>query len=95
MGIPGRSFGERNKNQVTEMKRSLLEFMKAARANSNRLSENVNSDPGSASDSDDLQVKMTAEGFPILPDLKEKTLSKMVSERLLQAYLSQHYCKFL
>ena len=93
MGLSGRTFVDRNENQVTEMKRSLLEFMKAARAKLNRRDENIHSDPGSGLDDDEPQVKMTAAGFPMLPSIMDRTLSKMIYERLLRCYLSQHYCE--
>lgn len=95
MGLSGPSFVDKNEDQVTEMKRSLLEFMKAARANLNRRDENEATGPGSGSDDDGFQVKMTVAGFPILPNIEDRTLSKVVYEKLLRTYLSQHYCECL
>src|SRR5258705_75005 len=63
MGLSGRKFVEKYENQATEMKRSLLEFMKAARV---KITHNMNADTGSGADEDDLEVKMTTAGFPIL-----------------------------
>jgi hypothetical protein len=95
MGLSGRAFVDRNENQVTEMKRSMLEFMKAARVTLKRREENDLTEPESGPDNEDPQVKMSAAGFPILPNITSKTLSKMAYERLLRAYLSQHYCESL
>ncbi len=91
MGLSGRNFVEKYENQATEMKRSLLEFMKAARV---KITHNMNADTGSGADEDDLEVKMTTAGFPILPQIMHKTLSKIDYERIIRAYLSQHYCEF-
>jgi hypothetical protein len=104
MGLRGRQFTDKYENQVVEMKRSFLEFMKATR---DRVSETetqagTGADPGEIVEagpepvnvSAATQVKMTADGFPILPKVvEERNLSKRECENLLRAYLNQHYCK--
>jgi hypothetical protein len=95
MGLSGPTFVDKNEDQVTEMKRSLLEFMKAAQANLNRRDENEPTSLGPGMDDDGFQVKMTVAGFPILPNIKDRILSKIVYEKLLWTYLSQHYCECL
>jgi hypothetical protein len=42
-----------------------------------------------------IQIKMTEDGFPILPnDVVERELSKKECEIVLREYLGQHYCEF-
>jgi hypothetical protein len=104
MRLRGRQFTDKYENQVIEMKRSFLEFMKAARDRASETETHV----GTGADADVIldaepepvnvpaatQVKMTADGFPIIPKVvEEKKLSKRDCEYLLRAYLNQHYCK--
>lgn len=104
MGLRGRQFTDKYENKVVEMKRSFLEFMKATR---DRASETetyagtgadtgviLDAEPEPVNVSAATQVKMTADGFPIIPKVvEERNLSKKECENLLRAYLNQHYCK--
>lgn len=118
MGLRGRKFTDKYENQVVEMKRSLLEFMKATRQRASETDPHVGpglgmdlgrgmgagmdavgeeaagAEPIFANAAMDPQIKMTTEGFPILPQVvQERTLSKKECEALLRTYLGQHYCK--
>jgi hypothetical protein len=45
-------------------------------------------------ESDPVDIRMTTNGFPIIPKLvMEKDLKKSEWEKLLRAFLTQHYCK--
>ena len=40
------------------------------------------------------EIKMTPEGYPIIPPVvMDRHLSKKLSEDILRAYLTQHYCE--
>jgi hypothetical protein len=90
MGLPGRAFIHQHENQVVELKRHLLDFMKTTRSQLNSYAE-PNPDP---EPTEVLDIKMTENGFPCLPKgMEGKELSKLQCEVLLRDYLSQHYCE--
>ena len=98
MGVSGRTFVAKHNDEVTDMMRLLLDFMKAARLRrgQNNMEDVENRDAGSGAplDCNDSDVKITIEGYPILPKvIAEKELNKIVSERILREYLSRHYCE--
>lgn len=103
MGLRGRQFIEKYENQVVEMKRSFLDFMKATRDRAGDTEAGAGADagvPGRDADSEPViadsatEIKITADGFPIIPSVVEhRNLSKKECENLLRAYLKQHYCK--
>ena len=94
MGLKGQQFTDKHSEQVEEMKRSFLGFMKSARV---RINDPAFADTVSGADADNsphTYMKMTADGFPILPEMVLKPdLSKKVCEGLLRTYLTQHYCE--
>lgn len=98
MGLTGKPFVQKHEPQVTEIKRLFLDHMKSLRL---RVNQQAHAGPEAESDSDEVdvsepapQIKMTAHGFPILPNaVMEKELSKTECENLFGGYLSQHYCK--
>lgn len=103
MGLGGRQFTDKYENQVTEMQRSFLEFMKSTRQKVNENADGYGAESESESGAGvgvhagvgadtRTRIKMTADGFPLLPDAVESVLPKKVCEALLRAYLSQHYC---
>ena len=95
MGVSGQSFTSKHDDEVSDIMRLMLDFMKAARL---RLHcgnlENDNAESESDRETDMSEVKMTTDGFPLLPKMVvEQELNKVVSERILRAFLSQHYCE--
>ena len=90
VGIAGRNFSEQHENLVMEMTRKFLEYGKAARLEA--------ADPEIAdwrqAESEPIEIRMTTDGFPIIPKLvMEKELKKSEWETLLRAFLTQHYCE--
>ena len=103
LGLNGRSFADKYSDQVAEMQRSMLEFVKSNSKRSNDGVDilnhaNAGSDHDAAGPGADIilekHVKMTANGFPLIPKtVMENTLNKRDTEDILRAYLNQHYCK--
>lgn len=75
-------------NQVMEMKRLVLQYIKKL-----QVRESAH---GPAADSNDKQTLGTnTEGFPVLPAaFKLEECTKKVLEELYRQYLSQHYCEY-
>lgn len=70
------------------MQRKFLEYVKSARVQA------VQSENTIDAESEDVAIRMTADGHPIIPKVvMEKELRKADWERLLRAYLGQHYCE--
>jgi hypothetical protein len=90
LGISGRNFSEQNAALVTEMTRKFLDYTKSARleAADPEIVDRRHADP------DRIEVRMTSEGYPIIPKLvMEKELKKSEWELLLRTFLTQHYCE--
>ena len=106
VGLTGKRFTVKHKDQVIQMTRAFLDYMKSLRLQAPEAINpvpitNNNDDAGSKAGSDDttkdtsLDIKMTAQGYPILPiSIMDTELSKSVCESLMRAYVAQHYCKF-
>jgi hypothetical protein len=98
MQTRGRPFTQKYENQVTEMKRLFLDFMKSLRVRAEEtLDPRVGTDPGpgpgdSGTQNDD-EIKVTPAGYPIIPDCINENLSKARCEKLLRAFLVHHYCE--
>jgi len=71
------------------MTRKFLDYAKSARLEA--------ADPENAerdAESEPIEIRMTTNGFPIIPKLvMEKELKKNEWEILLRAFLAQHYCE--
>ena len=81
-------------DEVSDVMRLMLDFMKTARRRLEQ-SKGTNDDAGTepSHETDEADVKMTPDGFPLLPKIVlQREMNKAVSERILRAYLSQHYC---
>lgn len=88
-GVSGRNFSEQNEALVIEMTRKFLDYAKSTRLEAK--------DPEIAdrryAESDLIEIRMTTDGFPIIPKtVMEKELKKGEWEKLLRAFLTQHYC---
>jgi len=81
---------EQNETLVIEMTCKILDYVKTARL---EATDAANANPRDA-DSEWIEIQMTTDGYPIIPKVvMEKELKKDEWERLLQAFLTQHYCK--
>lgn len=50
---------------------------------------------GNEADPEPTDIRMTSDGFPILPKLvMDRVLNKSESEKLFRPYLMQHYCEW-
>ena len=102
MKTEGRDFTQKYDNQVTEMKRLFLDFMKAQRV---RADENAQVQLGSGPDAANRldsasgrgiksdHIDLSPAGYPIIPESINENLSKAVCEKLLRGFLTQHYCR--
>jgi hypothetical protein len=94
LGIHGNDFVKQNEGIVVEMTRKFLEYVKSAQLQAADSENTMNAESENA-ESEDLEMQMTPDGHPIIPKMvMEKDLRKAKWEKLLQAYLSQHYCDF-
>jgi len=92
LGIHGHNFAEQNEALVIEMTRKFLSYAKSARleATDPVIADRRHAEP------DVIEIRMTRDGFPIIPKLvMEKELRKGEWEKLLRAFLTQHYCEFI
>lgn len=88
--IPGQDFSQQNEPLVREVTRKFLEYVKSARVEAN----NSRDGNPSGGESESAKIQMTPDGYPIVPQVvMEKQLRKSEWERLLRAYLAQHYCE--
>lgn len=106
MGLDGRKFVDKYKEQVSEMKRNFLEFMKGTRLELAEHNEPTAampepaamSEPGGADQraiaTKELEVQLNGKGYPVIPkEVTERLLSKTECERLIRAYMNRHYCE--
>jgi len=90
LGIAGHNFSEQNEGLVIEMTWKFLDYTKSARL---EAADAVDVDQTQA-DAERVEIRMTADGFPIIPKLvMDKELKKVDWEKLLRAFLAQHYCE--
>jgi hypothetical protein len=90
VAIAGHNFSEQHEALVIEMTRKFLEYAKAARM---EAADPLIADRRHA-ELETIEVRMTANGFPIIPKIvMEKELKKAEWETLLRAFLTQHYCE--
>ena len=81
---------EQNEPLVIEMTRKFLDYVKIARL---EATDAANANPRDA-DSERIEIRMTTDGYPILLKVvMEQELKKGEWERLIRAFLTQHYCK--
>jgi hypothetical protein len=107
VGLTGKPFSVKYKDRVTEMTRTFLDYMKSLRLqapeainpvpNNHGAESNAEPVPDAEPDTDiSCDIKLTAQGFPILPTtIMKKELSKAVCERLMHEYIKQHYCRLI
>lgn len=90
LGVAGRDFVEQNEGLVIEMTRKFLDYVKSARLDA-ADSDNINR---RHADAKRIEIRMTTDGYPIIPKLVMETeLKKAEWEKLLRAFLTQHYCE--
>lgn len=92
LGIAGRNFSEQHEALVIEMTRKFMDYAKSARL------EATNPEIADLrrTESEVIEIRMTSDGFPIIPkQVMDKELRKVEWENLLRAFLSQHYCELM
>lgn len=90
VGIAGHNFSEQHEALVIEITRKFLEYAKAARLEA----ANPEIADRRRAESEVIEIRMTTDGFPIIPKVvMEKELKKSEWETLLRAFLTQHYCE--
>ena len=88
--IPGRNFVDQNEALVIDMTCKFLDYVKTARL---EATDTANANLRDAK-SEQIDIRMTMDGYLIIPKLvMEKELKKSEWEKLLRAFLTQHYCK--
>jgi hypothetical protein len=91
LGIAGGNFFDQHNPLVREMMRKFLDYAKSARleAADPQIVEQRQAGP----EPDPLEIRMTNDGFPIIPKVvMERDLKKREWEALLRVFLTQHYC---
>ena len=83
-------FSEQNEALVVEMTWEFLDYVKSAQLDA---TDTEIADWRKA-ELEEVELWMTTNGFPIIPKLvMEKELKKNEWEKLLRAFLTQHYCE--
>jgi hypothetical protein len=90
MQMQGKTFIQKYENQVTEMMRLFLEYMKSIRVRTEQKAE-VELDSGTGLGED--EIKLTPVGYPMIPNCVHESLSKARCEKLFRTFLAQHYCQ--
>lgn len=108
MGYRGHSFGHRYKNEVNEMTRHLLDFIKSIRSNRESATRvetagilgaaaeagmAVGKEIDGTQGTATINVIKSSNRFPKLPVEVKGELTKKQSEILLRQYLSDHYSR--
>ena len=91
LGISGSDFMDQNQALMKEMTCKFLNYVKTAWLKATDAA-NTNS---RAAKSEQIEIWITPDGYPIIRKLvMEKDLKKAEWEKLFQAFLTQHYCKW-
>jgi hypothetical protein len=94
LGIAGHNFAEQNEALVIEMSRKFLDYVKSARLEAADPQIADQRQAGPEPEPERLEIRMTNDGFPIIPKVvMEKDLKKSEWEALLRGFLTQHYCE--
>ena len=89
MGLTGQAFTKKHNDQVMEMKRAFLEYMKAIRQ---RQEHQANAKP---EPTQQHKIGINAKGYPTIPKhITERQITKSECKKLIQAYLNWHYCEW-
>jgi hypothetical protein len=97
MDVPSIKFSELHKDKVDEMKRLLINYVKGLREAMFSMNRNTaNGEPAAAAATahspDDLEVKITDDGFPLIPTAVQfDNLRKGELDSILRSYLECHY----
>jgi hypothetical protein len=92
LGVSGRSFTKQHEALTTEITRKFLDYAKTARLEAAELenTDRMQADP------DRIEIQITTVGFPIIPKaVMDRELKKIQWEKLLRAFLTQHYCELV
>lgn len=90
MGSPAKSFVDTHPEIVLEMKRLLMDYFKTIRQSVHDLDSRPSHPPPN-----DIEVKITKEGYPVLPNsLELDNLNKTSLIIILRTYLNAHYSEY-
>lgn len=95
MDMHGKPFTKKYENQVTEMLRLFLDYMKSIWVQAEQNGEVGSGSGMGQGDNQPDDIKFTTGGYPIIPDCVQGSLSKARCEKLLRTFLAQHYCKLI
>jgi hypothetical protein len=99
--LPGQTFSQRYADEVEALQRCVLTFLKSKKPapapapapEPGQADENAGAGTG-AGPEDILDLKMTEDGFPIIPnEISSNTRTKKQNVVVMRKFLSQHYCK--
>lgn len=90
MGVSSQCFVDMHKDKVDELKRLLINYVNSLRQTANILAARQPSTP-----SHNLDLRITNDGYPILPTLPFQNLNKNDITHLIRTYLNAHYSKLL
>jgi len=94
MGITGRKFIEKHKDQVLDMKRTFLEYMKATRLESAGHPDQADKVDQADAAFEATQVRINEMGYPVIPNhVMGRQLTKSECEKMMRAYMNRHYCE--
>lgn len=95
MGVSTSPFVDLHKDKVDEMKRNLMDYVKTLRQHKGQDetgSGETSCLPAGTSLLAGMQVKITGNGFPIVPDVDDwSNIRKKDLELILWTYLGRHY----
>src|SRR6266571_2603710 len=95
MQMHGKTFTKKYENQVMEMMRLFLEYMKFIQVQAEQTAKvKLDSGTGLGENPTD-EIKLTPVGYPILPNCVHESLSKARCEKFFCTFLAQHYCQFI
>ena len=91
MGVLSKSFEETHKDWATEMKRTVLDYIKTLQA---ICLTGAGTEPGGVSTSHGTIIHWDQDEFPLIPSsVSWDKVSKENLEAIYQSYITQHYHK--
>ena len=91
MGVPSKSFEETHKDWATDMKCTVLDYIKTLQA---ICLTGAGTGPGGVGTSHSTIIHRDQDGFPLIPSsMSWDKFSKEDLEAMYRSYITQHYCK--
>jgi hypothetical protein len=87
MGVPSKSFEDTYEDRATDMKRTVLDYIKTLRA-----MRSTGANAGAGATSHGTTVHLNQDGFPIVPcPASWEKVTKEDLEAMYRSYITQHY----